>query len=27
MEARIEEIAAMLRSACLAIEPKTESPR
>jgi len=27
MEARIEEIAAMLRSACLAIEPKNESPR
>ena len=27
MEARIEDIAAMLRSACLAIEPKTETPR
>lgn len=27
MEPRIEEIAAMLRAACLAIEPKTESPR
>jgi len=27
MEPRIEEIAAMLRAACLAIEPKTEIPR
>ena len=27
VEPRIEDIAAMLRSACLAIEPKTENPR